>query len=511
MQLNKKHKHIINLIFNNFNLCVKISNFIVIKKYEIGLSRKKTVQNIIMNNYKFLIIYYKNINWRIAEHDKNCNNITIVKFSNFPNSLQNSEKIRTSQFKNLIYKFENLITSQNIKKNDNDFQIFVNYGNNKLQFVNCYLYKNFYNLFPCTLINTEQFQNFCNPFNRTNQNVIGIYQNNMFNKFSYKSTIIIQLYNYNNNLEFNKIIKFTNHYNVQNIIYNKAKGIIILKGYHQIGYNQLNIINGYGIYIKKNNSFNNNYIENIYESIIPFATNHNLTYCAHILNSEVCKNFIPPFYIRKNINYITIDLEYYCDNRALNNSIKYLQKYNIKNKNNLDNTCISRIFVSMLYKLVKKDFTILNILKNINIEKFYNVWVYINIWIKNNIQKLNYHILFKNYTKLSEIYSNSIPPWITNIYNKIFNDISYEIIEFISDKINNIINNLNKIILQICNNEYNEVLLKLQFDEEITNKIKEIQINICNAYYEKYDAFINTKILNNKDSLINHIKLICAV
>ena len=92
MQSNKRHKHIVNQIFNNFNLCVKISNFIVIKNYEIGLSRKKTVQNLIINNYKFLIIYYKNINWRIVEHDKNCNNITIVKFSNFPNSLQNSEK-----------------------------------------------------------------------------------------------------------------------------------------------------------------------------------------------------------------------------------------------------------------------------------------------------------------------------------------------------------------------------------------------------------------------------------
>ena len=58
MQSNKRHKHIVNQIFNNFNLCVKISNFIVIKNYEIGLSRKKTVQNLIINNYKLSAVKY---------------------------------------------------------------------------------------------------------------------------------------------------------------------------------------------------------------------------------------------------------------------------------------------------------------------------------------------------------------------------------------------------------------------------------------------------------------------
>ena len=66
MQSNKRHKHILNEIFNNFDLCKQISNCLVIKKYEIGLSRKKTVQNLIMNNYKFLIINYKNEDWRIV-------------------------------------------------------------------------------------------------------------------------------------------------------------------------------------------------------------------------------------------------------------------------------------------------------------------------------------------------------------------------------------------------------------------------------------------------------------
>ena len=500
-----------NQVFNN--LAINIAKFLVINNYELGFCRISTLKKFIINNYKFLLIFYKNDRWRIINHDQNCNNIKIVKCVDFPNNIQKYKTIKIIQFKNLIYKFERLMIAQSIEKNDNDFQIFMNYGNNKLQFINLSIYKNLYNIFPTRLINISEFQNFSNPANRSNQNVLGIYQNNVFNKFSYKSTIIIQLYNYDKKLELNKTINFIRNYISENITYDKERGIIILKGYNQYGFNQLRITNGYGIYVKKNNCLTNN-IENIYKQLTPFITNYNLTYCAYILTDEICKPFIPYFYIRKNINDITIDFEYYCKDSIFSNSIINIQNNYVKDFYN-NNCVISRMFISILFKLVKNDFTLLTMFKYINIQQFYNMFIYIFKWKSKNIEKFNYHILFKNYTKLAEIYNNSIPDWISNIYKKIYNKFIYNYILFVNKYIMDFKKNSIKTLIDISNYKCNEILFKLNTDEEFNENIKSILTNISNEYYQKINTYITSKTNNEnkkqQDNLKKYIKLICTV